>query len=712
MGWAAHVAVKALDKSPSIAVRAAASSSLTLWYAQFALNQLWTPLFFGAKQPLLALIDIVALLSTVATLTPKMAQVDKRTLAVFVPYLTWLSYATYLNAGVWWLNFGKKQFGKTFIIIHDFLVAQNCQKTAKALIKEAPSTSGLTEHAYDEENSRALLDWMSKKYAANTTVDNSVTANGNKKQKKAASSAPSTSTAQDESSSAEDSSDDDEEEESAASTSTSGLLQPKKYSAVPPPAAQLAPTKPTPAQTAAKSKKATAESLPAPAPAPASSSSSDSSDSSDSSESSSESSSDSDSNSDSDASPSSSVKPVEAAKASAAKVSSSAKQVAEKAKSKTIPIAKTAKDKVKQAEPVKAVVEPAKQAAKSAAAKAAPVAEKIQKQAVAVASTAKDKTEKTAMQAVATTSSSASSSSVSSSSSESSSSESSSESSSSESSSESGSDSDRDSDSDDEPAKSAPIASVTNILPASLTGLAKTVASKATELANTTKPLLPAAAHSNKRKAPDSSSVSSSSDESESSSDSDSSDSSSDESEKDALPPAAKKAKTATENIAAKATKAAPAPVKTGKKNDKSSNNVTVAKTTVQIPASKAASIQVTKQVQTMEVDESPASGGGSPAPFIHPSREKAISKNNTRNGKTNAPFRRVREEEHEVDTRLADNSFTGKRGAANNDFGYKAAQDLIVTRGDGFRKQKNKFKNGAYRGGQITMESNSIKFD
>lgn len=50
MGWAAHIAVKALDTSPRLAVREAASASLALWYAQFALNMAWTPLFFGAKK--------------------------------------------------------------------------------------------------------------------------------------------------------------------------------------------------------------------------------------------------------------------------------------------------------------------------------------------------------------------------------------------------------------------------------------------------------------------------------------------------------------------------------------------------------------------------------------------------------------------------------------------------------------------------------------
>lgn len=54
-----------------------------------------------------ALVDITALTGTVAALAVKMAKVDRRTLFVFIPYLTWLSYASYLNAGVWWLNGGK-----------------------------------------------------------------------------------------------------------------------------------------------------------------------------------------------------------------------------------------------------------------------------------------------------------------------------------------------------------------------------------------------------------------------------------------------------------------------------------------------------------------------------------------------------------------------------------------------------------------------------
>jgi SRP40, C-terminal domain len=43
-------------------------------------------------------------------------------------------------------------------------------------------------------------------------------------------------------------------------------------------------------------------------------------------------------------------------------------------------------------------------------------------------------------------------------------------------------------------------------------------------------------------------------------------------------------------------------------------------------------------------------------------------------------------------------------QAARPDDYGAKAHRDLIVTRGDGFRKEKNKKKRGSYRGGNITV--------
>lgn len=45
-------------------------------------------------------------------------------------------------------------------------------------------------------------------------------------------------------------------------------------------------------------------------------------------------------------------------------------------------------------------------------------------------------------------------------------------------------------------------------------------------------------------------------------------------------------------------------------------------------------------------------------------------------------------------------------QGRPDNDYGEKANRDLIVTRGAGFRKEKNKKKRGSYRGGDITVGS------
>lgn len=74
------------------------------------------------------------------------------------------------------------------------------------------------------------------------------------------------------------------------------------------------------------------------------------------------------------------------------------------------------------------------------------------------------------------------------------------------------------------------------------------------------------------------------------------------------------------------------------------------------------------------------------------------------RSRKTNTPFSRVKVGEIKfADERLKDNAFES-RMAASNDYGAKANADLVVTRGAGFRKEKNKKKRGSYRGGEITV--------
>ncbi|KAG5722147.1 Nucleolar and coiled-body phosphoprotein 1 [Termitomyces sp. T112] len=77
---------------------------------------------------------------------------------------------------------------------------------------------------------------------------------------------------------------------------------------------------------------------------------------------------------------------------------------------------------------------------------------------------------------------------------------------------------------------------------------------------------------------------------------------------------------------------------------------------------------------------------------------------------KTNTPFQRVNPEKVDQQVLLQNNGYMAKAAPAN-DYGARAHQDLIVTRGAGFRKEKNKKKRGSYKGGTISLESHSFKF-
>lgn len=75
-----------------------------------------------------------------------------------------------------------------------------------------------------------------------------------------------------------------------------------------------------------------------------------------------------------------------------------------------------------------------------------------------------------------------------------------------------------------------------------------------------------------------------------------------------------------------------------------------------------------------------------------------------------NTPFRRIKDDEINVNDKLADNSFSAKRGSFGS-WGERASRDLIVTQGKSFKHEKTKKKRGSYRGGAIDTSVNSIQF-
>jgi len=78
--------------------------ALTWFGIQFGFNILWSFLFFGARSPLAGLICIAFLWGTIALTIQAFLKVNKLAGYLLVPYLVWVSIATYLNAGVFILN--------------------------------------------------------------------------------------------------------------------------------------------------------------------------------------------------------------------------------------------------------------------------------------------------------------------------------------------------------------------------------------------------------------------------------------------------------------------------------------------------------------------------------------------------------------------------------------------------------------------------------
>lgn len=105
MGYAAHRAYSTgLAPTASVEKHLLTKQGATLYTIQLGLNLVWMPLFFVAKRPIEATVDIVALTGVTGYLAYIWGQVDPVAGLTLVPYLAWLGFATYLSAGVGYLN--------------------------------------------------------------------------------------------------------------------------------------------------------------------------------------------------------------------------------------------------------------------------------------------------------------------------------------------------------------------------------------------------------------------------------------------------------------------------------------------------------------------------------------------------------------------------------------------------------------------------------
>ena len=78
----------------------AGNVALGVFVLQFGLNLAWTPVFFGLREPGLALGVIVLLWIAIVATIIAFDRVDRRAALLIVPYLLWVSFATVLNAAI------------------------------------------------------------------------------------------------------------------------------------------------------------------------------------------------------------------------------------------------------------------------------------------------------------------------------------------------------------------------------------------------------------------------------------------------------------------------------------------------------------------------------------------------------------------------------------------------------------------------------------
>ena len=68
-----------------------------IFLIQLAFNAAWSWLFFGFQMPLISLIDIYLLIALNLYITALMYRENKLAFILFIPYVLWISFASYLN---------------------------------------------------------------------------------------------------------------------------------------------------------------------------------------------------------------------------------------------------------------------------------------------------------------------------------------------------------------------------------------------------------------------------------------------------------------------------------------------------------------------------------------------------------------------------------------------------------------------------------------
>lgn len=80
------------------------SDALMLYHYQLIVNFLWSIFFFNFGWYLFSLVWLLLLWVLIILMIRSFSQISKTAAYLNIPYLLWVTFAAYLNAGVWWLN--------------------------------------------------------------------------------------------------------------------------------------------------------------------------------------------------------------------------------------------------------------------------------------------------------------------------------------------------------------------------------------------------------------------------------------------------------------------------------------------------------------------------------------------------------------------------------------------------------------------------------
>jgi tryptophan-rich sensory protein len=78
--------------------------ALGIFILQLVLNALWSFLFFGLQSPTLGLICIILLWLSIVWTMVAFGKISRPAMYLLIPYIAWVSFASYLNFGIWLRN--------------------------------------------------------------------------------------------------------------------------------------------------------------------------------------------------------------------------------------------------------------------------------------------------------------------------------------------------------------------------------------------------------------------------------------------------------------------------------------------------------------------------------------------------------------------------------------------------------------------------------